>query len=176
MLPSAGMNASDGRYYPWHVSVVPYTKNLGIFISPQYSFQWTSNDFPGWACGHHDAGRHRSRSQRSLYLENLLRGRPTPMTGPGRTPAAASCKAGPITPTASAMAGRCLRPGRPPVWRAFNSARHDSHAQREIPRPVGRLRPRLPRERSAALRFQPGRILYLEFDGPECHRSLQRAE
>src|SRR5579872_2452164 len=39
VMPSAGMNTASGNYYPWHVSIVPYTKNLGIFISPQYSFQ-----------------------------------------------------------------------------------------------------------------------------------------
>lgn len=49
VMPSAGMWTGGGLYYPWHVSIVPYTKNIGIFLSPQYAFQWTSVDWPGWA-------------------------------------------------------------------------------------------------------------------------------
>jgi prepilin-type N-terminal cleavage/methylation domain-containing protein len=49
VLPSAGMDTSDGRYFPWYPVVVPYTKNTAIFVSPQYAFEWTSNDWPAWA-------------------------------------------------------------------------------------------------------------------------------
>lgn len=47
-MPCAGMS-HNGLYYPWYVSMAPYIKNNQIFVSPQYSFQWTSNDFPTWA-------------------------------------------------------------------------------------------------------------------------------
>jgi prepilin-type N-terminal cleavage/methylation domain-containing protein/prepilin-type processing-associated H-X9-DG protein len=50
VMPSAGINDSLGRYYTWHVSILPYTKNNQIYKSPQYAFRWDDKDWrTGWA-------------------------------------------------------------------------------------------------------------------------------
>lgn len=50
VMPSAGMNDENGKYYTWHYSILPYTKNTQIYRSPQYAFRWDDKDWrTGWA-------------------------------------------------------------------------------------------------------------------------------
>lgn len=49
MMPRSGQFEDNGLYYPWEVDVAPFVKSRQVFISPQYSFLWNSNTYPGGA-------------------------------------------------------------------------------------------------------------------------------
>lgn len=48
LMPTAGnyADAAQTEYYPWYPLMVPYIKNVQVFVSPQYAYQWDSNVAP----------------------------------------------------------------------------------------------------------------------------------